>query len=370
LLARRFLYAIAGVIFLILVAATVWNLFPEQLLRLAFVPGGAYSSKEAGPAPDYSKGTAWISRPDLAVDPSRWAPPGHPRAAKPQIAVFFVEPTTYYSKASWNAPLADPDSRQWLDVFAASEASAFNGVGAIWAPRYRQATLGAFLTDKPEGAKAIDFAYQDVARAFDAFLAQVPPDQPIIIAGHSQGTRHLMRLMREHIAGTPIAKRIVAAYLIGWPISIEADTPAMGLPACTKTGEARCIISWQSFAEPAEPRQFQDIFDNIPGLTGKTRRGTHMICINPLTGSPAGAAPASANRGTLVPSADYTSGTLTAGLIPARCDSSGFLLIGGPPEGFGRFVMTGNNYHVFDYALFWANLRADVAARSAAFLKP
>ena len=31
------------------------------------------------------------------------------------------------------------------------------------------------------------------------------------------------------------------------------------------------------------------------------------------------------------------------------------------------YVLPGNNYHVFDYALFWSNIRADAAARLAAF---
>jgi len=37
--------------------------------------------------------------------------------------------------------------------------------------------------------------------------------------------------------------------------------------------------------------------------------------------------------------------------------------------GYGFYVLPGNNYHVFDYALFWANLRADAAARLATYLK-
>jgi hypothetical protein len=31
-------------------------------------------------------------------------------------------------------------------------------------------------------------------------------------------------------------------------------------------------------------------------------------------------------------------------------------------------VLPGNNYHVFDYALFWSNVRADAEARLASFL--
>ena len=50
-------------------------------------------------------------------------------------------------------------------------ASPFNAASEIWAPRYRQATMGAFLTDQPEGQQAIDAAYTDVRKAFRFFLA-------------------------------------------------------------------------------------------------------------------------------------------------------------------------------------------------------
>jgi len=236
-----------------------------------------------------------------------------------------------------------------------------------WAPRYRSATLGAFLTDRPDANLALDLAYGDVQRAFDAFVAQIPASRPIILAGHSQGTIHLMRLMKERIAGTPLANRIVAAYLVGWPISIEADIPALGLPACSAPGQTRCILSWQSFAEPAEPKQIRELFEKSPGLTGRPRAGTAMLCVNPLTGAPATAALPAANLGSLVPRDDFLGMDVAPGVVPARCDRSGLLLIGAPPKGFDRFVMPGNNYHVFDYALFWGSIRADAEARATAF---
>jgi hypothetical protein len=93
-----------------------------------------------------------------------------------------------------------------------------------------------------------------------------------------------------------------------------------------------------------------------------------MLCVNPLTGAPGSAAAPATNIGALVPSSDYMRAELKPGTVGARCDGSGFLLIGAPPKGFDRFVMPGNNYHVFDYALFWANIRADAARRGAAFL--
>ncbi len=56
-------------------------------------------------------------------------------------------------------------------------------------------------------------------------------------------------------------------------------------------------------------------------------------------------------------------------LVPARCDASGFLLIGAAPKDYSGYVMPGGNFHVYDYALFWANIRADAEARTASFLK-
>ena len=37
------------------------------------------------------------------------------------------------------------------------------------------------------------------------------------------------------------------------------------------------------------------------------------------------------------------------------------------PPAIGPYVMPGNNYHVYDIPLFWANLRADMARRVAAW---
>jgi len=337
---------------LTLAAAIGWNLFQDNIMRAAFVPGVAFTSPADAGAPDYARDDAWLARPGMAKNPALWTPPGFAIAKKPDVAVFYVAPTSYLRRDHWNAPLDDREANDRLRLFSASQASAFNGVGAIWAPRYRQATIGAFLVDNKDSRAALDFAYRDVERAFDAFLARIPESQPILLAGHSQGSLHLMRLLHERIAGTPLARRIVAAYLVGWPVSVEADIPALGLPACREPGQANCVLSWQSFAEPADPRLIKDVYDASVGLDGRPRRGTPMLCINPLTGAPGTAALRTVNRGSLVPRATSDEADLTPALVPARCDSDGLLLIGPPPAGYGRYVLPGGNYHVFDYALF------------------
>jgi hypothetical protein len=146
------------------------------------------------------------------------------------------------------------------------------------------------------------------------------------------------------------------------------DLPQLSLPACTRAGQAGCIVSWSSFAEPADPAMIVDTWEASSGLDGSPRQGSTMLCVNPLTGNAGDAAPAEANSGTVIPNADLTDGTILPRVVPARCDERGFLLIGQNPPDMGPYVLPGNNYHVYDYTLFWSNLRADVEARLATFL--
>ena len=257
---------------LTLAAAIGWNLFQDQLMRAAFVPSAPFTPLPATGAPDYSKAAAWLSRPDLADDPSRWTAPGFPMAANPQVAVFYIPPTTYLSRRQWNAPIDDPEANGRLRLFASSQASAFNGIGAIWAPRYRQASIGAFLVAGANPQAALEFAYADVLRAWDAFIAQIPKNRPILIAGHSQGSLHLVHLLRDRVAGQPVAKRIVAAYAAGWPISIaRGSARASACRAARPPDQANCILSWQTYrrtcrAAPAA-RHLQPVRQRLDGRT-------------------------------------------------------------------------------------------------------
>src|SRR5262249_41852002 len=151
-------------------------------------------------------------------------------------------------------------------------------------------------------------------------------DRAIILAGHSQGALHLERLLREKIAGKPIARRVVAAYVVGWPISTAADLPALWLPACSSPGQAGRILSWMSFGPPANPDLVLNSYEKSAGFLGKTRRREDVLCVNPLTGTQNGAAAPAANAGTLIPSMKMTSASLAPGRVGAHCDK-GLLLL-------------------------------------------
>ena len=121
-----------------------------------------------------------------------------------------------------------------------------------------------------------------------------------------------------------------------------------------------------SFGEPANPDLVLSSYEHSSGFLGKDRRRKDMLCVNPLTGAAGGAAPPQANPGTLVPNADLTTASLVTGQVGARCDK-GLLLVGGDIPALGPFVLPGNNYHVYDYALFWSAIRQDAERRLKAW---
>ncbi|MFC4256131.1 DUF3089 domain-containing protein [Altererythrobacter xixiisoli] len=415
-MARKFLYVFAILIVIVLGAGFALRIFSDKAIEIAFVPSAEFVEQDPLQANAYLDPDMWFSRPGFAPDkdPSRWQPayaadpaapaptgtasasptpapvaiapatasptPATTAAAQPApvpagtdaapagpgYAVFFVHPTSFLERTQWNGPLTDAKSHDRARLFLRGMASAFNRADEIWAPRYRQATFGAFLTDSPNAKLALDAAYHDVEQAFDVFLDSVDKDKPIVLAGHSQGAMHILRLLRERGSDPALRSRIAMVYPVGWPVSLQHDLPALGLPACATPQQGGCIATWTSFAEPAEPGLMMEIYGKSAGFDGQPRGSSPVLCVNPINGLMGGTAQAADNLGTLVPNAELTSGELIRGAVPARCDANGLLMIGDPPN-LGAYVLPGNNYHVYDIPLFWANLQVDVPRRVAAW---
>ena len=364
--ARRFLGCIVVLTLLIVAGAFAIYQWGGRVLVEQAVPKGHFEVAKAGSGPDYAQASSWLARPGEANDPSAWLPAGFDTDAPGKAAVFYIHPTTYLETDRWNAALEPgPETEFRTRLFVQSQASAFNGAGELWAPRYRQAAYGAFLLKSEDAQKALDFAYRDVAAAFDQFVKEAG-DRPVILAAHSQGALHLERLLKEKVAGKPIAKRIVAAYVVGWPISTIADLPALGLPACTSPEEAGCIVSWMTFGDPPNPDFIFHEWSKTTGFNGGERRREDTLCVNPISGVQNGSAPPQDNPGTLIPTADMRNANLQPGAVGAHCRDGLLILDGMPPE-LGSFVLPGNNYHVYDYALFWGAIRRDAAKRMAAW---
>ena len=368
-MARKFLYLIALVIVVVVGARLALSFYPEAMTRMAMEPSVKFEAQPALGPNAYANQALWFARPGLpGANPVKWQPDGMlPDAAQYNVAVFFVHPTSYLKSTHWNAPIGDPQARQIGEITVRTNASVFANAAEVWAPRYRQATIGAFVSDQPAARQALDLAYADVAEAFDAFVAAQPPGRGIVLAGHSQGSFIVKRLLSDKIKGTPLAQRIVAAYVIGWVVDVQRDLPAMGLPACAAAAQTGCVVSFLSFADDADPATMRRAYERLANPAGTaTPIPPQILCSNPLNGGIGGTAPASANLGGIVPDLKMEHAKVTPGLVGAACNPDGTLRIGAGPN-MGPFVLPGGNYHVYDYALYWTNLKRDFGQRAAAW---
>ena len=152
MLARRFLWVIAGLTVLVIAGAIVYRLFEKELMRWAMVPSAPFRAGRCRPAPTIASRGMWIARPDIAGNPVAVGAAGlRARRATPRASVFFVHPTSFLESTAWNAPLDDPESQRSRRAVRAQPGERVQRRSAqIWAPKYRQATFGAFLTSKDE----------------------------------------------------------------------------------------------------------------------------------------------------------------------------------------------------------------------------
>ena len=347
----------------LLAASAVYAYRDSLFLALAGLMLGPDLTFEESPVPeppDYSLSSAWAARPDIS-DAADERPPGTTEvgAMDPQAAaVFFVHPTSFMSDTAWNQPLDDASANLTVDErVLRHQASVFNSCCAVWAPRYRQATFFSFIDSSGDGEKALSLAYGDVVQAFEVFLLEIGPEQPFILAGHSQGTRHAARLLREEIAPTALLDRMVAAYLVGFSI---ARSDLAGVPVCERATQTGCAVGWN-----AMDGEGAGIFGGVADL----------LCVNPLSWRADGAyAGHELNRGGIgfpswqpAPDEDPSLTTPEPGVADARCVEGQLAVLELRSEAFPS-RMGGNSMHPYDYSLFHMNVRENAAARVQAYL--
>ena len=102
---------------------------------------------QAPSPPDYTRSDHWASLPDKADNadlvPVETLTNGQQEA---EVDVFFIHPTSYSKGELWNADVNDAKVNKKTDVGTMKyQASVFNGSCRIYAPRYRQAMIKAFL---------------------------------------------------------------------------------------------------------------------------------------------------------------------------------------------------------------------------------
>lgn len=317
-------------------------------------PSREFPSYSVPAAPDYAQPANWAALPSR-VDAADVVPTRsglHDQQATAAADVFFVHPTTYLGRAGWNADLGNKQINHITDISTMRrQASVFNGTARIYAPRYRQATLFSFFDEQTNnGTQAINLAYEDVKSAFRYYLAHYNQGRPIILAGHSQGTRHLTQLLRDFFEHDPALRRqLVAAYLVGFNVP---DSTLQAVRPCADSTATGCYVAWNTVDWGQEYAPYQ-----------------RSTVTNPLTWTcDTTAALASLNLGGV----SYSFNKVDTAVVDAKAHN-GLLWIHRPQSyGYPRFLLPGrpelsHSFHLVDYALFYMNIRQNAAARVRAY---
>ena len=277
-------------------------------------------------------------------------------AVDPRVDCFYVYPTV----SSDPGPNSDllPSTE---NAVTQSQAARFGSVCRVFAPLYRQLTLATISGGVTAGADARARAYGDVLAAWRLYLAEDNHGRGFVLIGHSQGSSHLLRLIREEIDANPqLRSRLVSALLIGATVTGGSFA---NVPACSRPEQTGCVVSYASFSAASPPPP--------ASLFG---RG-NALCVNPASpgGGSAEMHPYLTAAGSPLGAGITTPYIVPRSLVRAECvNENGFsyLRVTADPSlqlpAYGSGPQWG--LHVYDVSLTIGDLVALVARQSAAYV--
>lgn len=310
-----------------------------------------YQFKSEDQRPDYSNLNYWAAHP-LKWDTSDSIPkPIRKMKRDSLIDVFFLHPTIYTGKLKnemLNAGIDDPYLNAKTDYSSILyQASVFNQHAKVYAPRFREAHYSAYFPkDTAKAIAAFDLAYDDVKNAFEYYLQHFNDNRPIIIAAHSQGTTHALRLLKEYFENKPLQKKLVAAYVPGMAIPKDYFS---SLKMCEYEAETGCLCGWRTFKKGFYP-------DYVIAEKGSS------LVTNPLTWKTNGDhVPRNMNKGSVLLKFNKVYKKTTDAQV-----SEGVLWVNKPKFPWG-FLYKTKNYHIADFNLFYMNIKENVGQRISSY---
>ncbi|MCL2808415.1 MAG: DUF3089 domain-containing protein [Coriobacteriia bacterium] len=299
-------------------------------------------------ATDYAHLDNWAlvaKDPDMAVD------------------VFLLYPTEYLGGdpvASIDDALMRAEADQWF----LGHGSAFETVGNVYMPYYRQVSLNWMFPEPLE----LRYDYMrgvpktDVIAAFEYYLEHLSEGRPFILVAHSQGTIVLKELLFDYFASRPeLVDRMIAAYALGYTITKEDFLLNPRLSFAQGADDTGVVVSFNTFAVGGEPSDKGVVFAGA-------------MAINPISWSRSiQTAPAEANLGSYLPkegggyekvlgAADATLATIGNNMtIVITTTELSPSLIEEPLFGIGSL-------HNKEISLYYYNLRQNAENRAARYL--
>ncbi len=326
--------------------------------------------------PDYVDARFWAALPNRE-DLADITPSGIENSfvlGEAPVDVFYIHPTGFLKGSSWtytlDADTATEENTHWM---MANQASVYNGCCNVYAPRYRQASLHTFFVDKEVRSAVLDFSYQDVERAFLHFINHLNEGRPFVIASHSQGTLHAVRLIRDVIDNSPLAERMVVAFTLGAGVSTSAFEGLHNIGICENAADLNCVVHWDTFSEGVIENKFPKRANNI--------------CVNPLSWKrDGGFVSRDHHRGAVFPSGKFnrslTGNDAATGVrfdamaeplvnfLSAQC-KDGVLFISdqsGSALDLYASSVTKGSYHLLDYSAFYMDIRENMKFRVGRYL--
>ena len=299
-------------------------------------------------APDYYKESSW------AVLPSKYTEEFKKYASKKmdtlQADVFYVYPTLNSDKKDirWNVSIEDEEQKNKIvNKAVLMQASAFASSGKIYVPFYRQAHIRSYKLFKKGGKQAQEVAYLDVKNAFEVYLKKYNKGRPIIMVGHSQGTTHLLRVLKEFFDDKPLQKRLIAAYIPGIRVK---EKEFKTIQVMTSPNETGGFVSWNTFKK-----------NNYPKKDKNWYKGS--VTTNPITWNASKKTTLKQHKGFL-----YTNGKLYKNALKIEI-TDGLVWSTNPKFPMRLFMSFLKNYHAGDINLFWQNIRENSLKRTNTWLR-
>ena len=273
--------------------------------------------------------------------------------------LFIICPVVDMGKdGNFNADITDEKTKSKFVGALNMELGIYTDTASVYSPYYRQVTFPVYSLGKDEREQYMQIAYNDVRDAFLYYCDNCDESRPLILAGFSQGSDMLIRLMTEFFDDEKYSCRLAAAYAIGWSLSEEQTAEYPWLKPAQGESDTGVIVMFNSEAE--------HITSSL--MVGENE---HTCAINPLNWKTDGTpADKSLNKGACFTDYDGNITSEVPELTGAYIDEKrGTLKVTDINESdYPAAIFDEGIFHIYDYQFFYRNLQDNVAARTAAFL--
>lgn len=320
----------------------------KELLLLLLLSILLYSCKKTNI--DYSDKNNWLQ---ISEDKNN------------EVDVFYLYPTVWYGDGTnkdFVCPIDFKPMRENATNALISQSTIFEEVGNIYAPFYRQADA-LYILDTNNNIKNKEKYFNDIPKkdalaAFDYFIKNYNNNKPFILMGHSQGAMMIKEILIDYFkTNENLMNRLVAAYIIGYSVTTNDLEKNPHLKFARSEYDTGVIISYNTESS---------IFN---GYNPTLLEGA--IAINPITWTleedeaakekSLGSCFFAGTNYNIVKNFASAKVDKKRGVI--KCDSinaDDFYIDGMFEKG---------NYHVYDIALYYNDLKENARKRVGAFWK-